>query len=161
MTRTAARAIAVQLGFCVTMNPAPVEDQLDAFFNEEHYLTLEAEDRLFFEYPGEKELEYIKSVVQGVASRREELDSFIEKYSQGWKVGRISKTALAVMRIALFEVLYMDEVPPSAAINEAIELSKGYDEAETTAFINGILGSFMRGEIEPAPQDCADSLPGD
>ena len=53
------------------------------------------------------------------------------------------------MRCAMCEILYMDDVPNAAAINEAVELAKGYEEPETVAFINGVLGSFVRGEVEP------------
>ena len=54
---------------------------------------------------------------------------------------------MAVLRCAICEVMYMDDIPNSAAINEAVELAKGYDEPETVAFINGVLGGFMRGEF--------------
>ena len=72
----------------------------------------------------------------------------IRRYARGWKVGRISKTALAVLRTALCEILYMDDIPNAAAINEAVELAKGYDEPDTVSFVNGVLGGFMRRESE-------------
>lgn len=78
---------------------------------------------------------------------RIQIDKYIEKYAHGWKVERISKTAIAVLRCAICEVMYMDDIPNSAAINEAVELAKGYDEPETVAFINGVLGGFMHGEF--------------
>jgi N utilization substance protein B len=95
---------------------------------------------------------YINSLVQGVENHKDELDAHIERLAKNWSVSRISRTAVAVLRAALFEILYMDEVPASAAINEAVELAKGYDEPEIVAFINGILGSFMR-EASPDPDD--------
>ena len=73
----------------------------------------------------------------------------IEKYARGWRLERISRVAAAIMRCAMCEILYMDDVPNAAAINEAVELAKGYEEPETVAFINGVLGSFVRGEVEP------------
>ena len=146
MTRTVAREISVQLGFSLADAPENVEEVLNGFFDKEYYATLGAENELFVEYPGKKQLAYIRKIVEGTAERRDELDAYIEKYSKGWKLSRISKTALSILRTALFEVLYMDDVPDSVAINEAVELSKGYEEAETVSFINGILGSFMRGE---------------
>ena len=76
-----------------------------------------------------------------------QIDHYINEYSNGWKLSRISKTAIAVMRCAICEVLYMDDIPNAAAINEAVELAKGYDEPETVAFVNGVLGGFMRGEL--------------
>ena len=68
----------------------------------------------------------------------------IRRYAKGWKLERISKTALAVLRCALCEILYMDDIPNAAAINEAVELAKGYDEPDTVAFVNGVLGGYMR-----------------
>ena len=90
---------------------------------------------------------YIRRVVERTADNRSEIDAYIQKYSKGWKLERISRTALAVMRCAICEILYMDEIPNAAAINEAVELAKGYDEPDTVAFVNGVLGGFMRGEL--------------
>jgi len=75
-----------------------------------------------------------------------ELDGYIDKYAVGWKFGRISRTAAAIMKTAMFEALYMPDVPDSAAINEAVELAKQYEPPETVSFINGVLGSFIRAE---------------
>ena len=77
-----------------------------------------------------------------------EIDGFIERYAKGWKVERISRTALAVLRCAICEILYMEDIPNAAAINEAVELDKNYDDPDTVAFVNGVLGGFMRGELE-------------
>ena len=60
----------------------------------------------------------------------------------------MSKTALAVLRCCLCEIMYMEDIPDSAAINEAVELAKGYDEPDTVAFVNGVLGGYMRGRSE-------------
>ena len=146
MTRTVAREISVQIGYSLADKYDNVEEVLESFFDKEYYATLGAENELFVEYPGKKQLEYIRKIVEGTVSHRDELDACIEKYSKGWKISRISKTALSILRTALFEVLYMDDVPDSVAINEAVELSKGYEDQETVSFINGILGSYMRGE---------------
>lgn len=98
---------------------------------------------------------YIRRLVQLITDNRSEIDGYIERYSKGWKIERISRTALAVMRCAICEILYMDEIPNAAAINEAVELAKGYDDPDTVAFVNGVLGGFMRGELhreEPAQE---------
>ena len=146
MTRTVAREISVQIGYSLADKYDNVEEVLESFFDKEYYATLGAENELFAEYPGKKQLEYIKKVVEGTVVHRDELDACIEKYSKGWKISRISRTALSILRTALFEVIYMDDVPDSVAINEAVELSKGYEDQDTVSFINGILGSYMRGE---------------
>ena len=149
MTRTAARELAVQLCFRLAQNPEmPASKALDDFFDEEYFATLADEEELSPEYPDELQMVYIRRLTEGVAERLYELDGFIERYSKGWKVTRISKTALAVLRAAMYEILYMEDIPNAAAINEAVELAKSYEEQETVAFINGILGSFVRGELE-------------
>ncbi|MDR0952527.1 MAG: transcription antitermination factor NusB, partial [Oscillospiraceae bacterium] len=133
MTRTAAREIAVRLVFALDCNGDAAEEFLEHFFDGEYYATLSGEDKLFSEFPDERQLEYIKTLVSGASEKKAELDCLIEKYSKGWKLTRISRVAAAILRVALYEVLYMEEVPPRAAINEAVELSKTYDEPETAA----------------------------
>ena len=152
MTRTVARQLAVQIGFSIAYKPAGAAEALDAFFDEDYFASLAGENELFAEYPGKKQQDYIRSVVTGTAEHARELDACIEKYARGWKLSRISRIALTILRTALFEVLYMDDVPDSVAINEAVELAKSYEEPETVSFINGILGSFMRGERGAAPR---------
>ena len=141
MTRTTARQLAVQLAFAAIegsdLSPAD-------FFEEEYFHALPSEDALFAEVPSDKQMRYISELVNGVCERRRELDETISRYSQGWKINRISKTALCILRCAIYEILYMPDIPDAASINEAVELAKSYDEAETVRFINGILGSFMR-----------------
>lgn len=160
MTRTAAREIAVQLMFALSSNPYDREEQLEKFFDREYFASLRGEDELFAEYPDEKQLSYIKKLVSGVSDKREELDGFIEKYARGWKLSRISRISLSVLRCSMYEILYMPDVPNAASINEAVELAKGYEEPETVSFINGILGSFIRGEVENGATD-ADSNPAE
>lgn len=148
MTRTTAREIALQLGFSVVMCEEFPENVLEEFFDAEHYASLAGESKLFAEYPDEKQLDYIRRLVKLIYDHRVQTDAYIEKYARGWKVERISKTATAIMRGAICEVLYMDDIPNAAAINEAVELAKGYEDADVVAFINGVLGGFMRGELE-------------
>jgi N utilization substance protein B len=150
MTRTTAREIAIQLGFAAASSKQEPSELIDSFFSQEHYETLQSENELYSEMPSKKELEYIRRLTLLTIENRSELDGFIERYAKGWKLDRISKTALAVMRCAICEILYMDDIPNAAAINEAVELDKGYDDPDTVAFVNGVLGGFMRGEIEQA-----------
>lgn len=146
MLRTAAREIAVHISFLTGINPLGIDELLETMFEEEYYKTLKEEDPVYSEYPNKKQLEYIKRLAHGVSEHAAELDSYIEKYAKNWNVGRISRIAVAIMRIAMFEILYMPDVPDAASINEAVELAKKYEETETVSFINGILGSFIRGE---------------
>lgn len=149
MTRTAARQLALQLSFAVN---AGSDIGPEDFFNEDYFRALPAEDEAFTEIPDETQMEYIRQLVRGIYDYRLELDDIIGRYSQGWKLSRISRTALAVLRCALYEILYMPEIPVAASINEAVELAKGYDEPETVSFINGILGSFARDRAEQAAE---------
>ena len=147
MNRKTAREIAVQLCFASINSEQSALELVNDFFAQEHYDTLLDEDELFSQIPDDRQLDYIRRLVLLVEEKRAELDGYIEKYSRGWKLGRISKTALAVLRCAICEILYVEDVPPSAAINEAVELDKGYDEPDTVAFVNGVLGGFMKGEF--------------
>lgn len=147
MTRTAAREIAIQLSFAAAASDAAPEKLLESFFSQEHYDSLASEQELFREYPDEAQMDYIRRLLSLTVEQRAQIDAYIEQYAKGWKPERISRTALAVLRCALCEILYMEDIPNSAAINEAVELDKSYDEPETVAFVNGVLGGFMRGEF--------------
>ena len=134
--------------FALTESQATPEFLLEHVFDSEYYLSLGAEDSLFTEKPREKHKEYISRIVRGVFEHAAELDGYIDRYAVGWKFERISRTAVAIMKTAMFEVLYMQDVPDKAAISEAVELAKKYEPEETVSFINGILGSFLRSEIK-------------
>lgn len=88
-----------------------------------------------------EENEYIKTVFFGVIEKAEELDAYIEKYAKGRKLSRIARVAKSIMRIAIYEMLYIDSIPASVSINEAVELIKAYDEEKTKGFVNGILNA--------------------
>ena len=144
MTRNTAREIAIQLSFAAASALRDPMELADEFFSEEHYESLAAESPLYEERPDKRQMAYIRRLTQLIAQHREELDAIITAKSHGWKLERISRTALAVLRVALCEILYMDDIPAKASINEAIELDKNYDEPETVAFVNGVLGGYMR-----------------
>lgn len=157
MKRTTARQIAVQLSFYASASGKPVEEILQQFFDEEYYATLAEENELFSEYPEKKQREYISRLLLTADDYRIQIDKLIEKYAQGWKVERISKTAMAALRCAVCEIAYMDDIPAASAINEAVELAKGFDEPETVSFINGVLGGIMRGEFSDKPETETDA----
>ena len=87
---------------------------------------------------------YIDTVVSGVASRIEDLNAIIQKFSIGWDVSRISRLTRTIMQLALFEIQYVEDVPTGVAISEAVRIAKMYDGDDTGSFVNGILGSFAR-----------------
>lgn len=90
---------------------------------------------------GIEENEYIRTLYFGILEKQNELDAYIEKYAKGRTLARISKFAKAVMRISIYEMLYIDDIPASVSINEAVELAKQYDDDKTKAFVNGILNA--------------------
>ena len=147
MVRNTAREIAVHLAYELSLTALDVEALLDERLNEESFAALAEEDEVYAEAPNEKYGAYIREIVRGVAVHAPELDDFIARYAKGWSFDRIPLVAAAVMRVAMYEVLYRKDIPNSVAINEAVEIAKKYETEETVKFINGILGSFVRGEI--------------
>ena len=156
MTRTAAREIAIQICFASLLSGTPVGEVTDALFAPDYFSTLADESELFQTKPNEKQLAYIRSLTAQTAEHLDDLNAVIEKYARDWKVERISKIAATILRCAIAEILYLEEVPVSVTINEAVELAKGYVEPETVSFINGILGSFVRAEVEPSADEPKD-----
>ena len=146
MTRSTAREIAIHLAYQLSFTELPVEEFLDQQLSDERFAELAAEDDLYADRPNTKQEAYIRRLVSGVAEHAAELDADIEKYARGWRFERISLVASAIMRVAMYEILYMQDVPDSAAVNDAVEIAKKYEPEETVAFINGILGTFIREE---------------
>ena len=147
MVRNTAREIAVHLSYELSFTEKPVEELLNQRLTAESFETLSGEDALYQEAPGPKQAEYIRRLVRGVAEHAPELDGYIAKYAKGWNFARIPLVASAVMRVAMYEILYMPDIPAAASINEAVEIAKKYETPETVKFINGILGSFLRQEV--------------
>ncbi len=92
--------------------------------------------------------DYINQVFFGVCDKCDELDGRISNAAVGWKLERISKTALSVLRLSIFEILYMDDIPDSVSINEAVELLKKYATKQEAAFVNGILSTVLKSKAD-------------
>ena len=151
MVRNTAREIAIHLSYELSFTHKTVDALLDERLTAEAFAALAEEDALYAEPPGPKQGEYIRRLGKGVDEHGAELDGYIEKYAKGWKFSRIPLVASAIMRVAMYEVLYMPDVPNAAAINEAVEIAKKYEPAEVVSFVNGILGTFVRTEFENTP----------
>ena len=147
MIRNTAREIAVHLAYELSFTDKTPEELLDERLTKDYFDSLRDEDEVYEKAPGASQAEYIRSIVTGVAAHAPELDGYIAKYARGWSFERIPLVASAIMRVAMYEVLYRSDIPNSVAINEAVEIAKKYETPETVKFINGILGSFVRGEI--------------
>lgn len=92
----------------------------------------------------EKDYEYIKNKALLVCELSDELDEKINSVSEGWPVDRIGKAELAIMRLAVYEMLYDDDIPINVAINEAVELAKSYGSDDNAAsFVNGVLAKLV------------------
>jgi len=152
MTRSNAREIAVQLVFSLSFDNVDVKELLAEQLTPERFRELAEEMPLYAQFPNEKQEKYIRDLVQGVFAHGPELDDYINRYAVGWSFARIPRMAAAIMRTAMYEVLYMPDIPNAAAINEAVEIAKGYETAEVVSFINGILGTFARTEFPETAQ---------
>lgn len=147
ITRTTAREIAVHYSFELGFSNLTAQDLLEQELTKERFAEIAEIEPIYEEFPEEKQVDYIQKLVQGVGEHGYELDEYISKYAIGWKFQRIPRIATAIMRVAMYEILYMPEIPASAAINEAVELTKKYEEPKVVSFVNGILGSFVRKEL--------------
>ena len=162
MTRSNAREIAVQLIFSLGFGNLSAQEVLDSQLTPERFAELAEENALYAQFPNEKQQQYIRDLVQGVFYHGPELDDYISRYAVGWSFARIPRMAAAIMRTAMYEVLYVPDVPNAAAINEAVEIAKRYETQEVVSFVNGILGSFVRAEFAdtpPKPEKADDSQP--
>ena len=92
---------------------------------------------------------YIKAVYFGVFEHLEEIDAMIVRHSNGWKPSRISPVSRCAIRLCIYEMLYMNDIPAAVSLNEAIELVKKYDDMKMRAFVNGLLNG-AKNEIEAA-----------
>lgn len=87
---------------------------------------------------------YTRCLALGVEEKKDELDALISANLKGWKMNRVSKVALTIMRMSVYEMLYVDNVPVSVSINEAVELAKKYATPGDGSFVNGVLGAVAK-----------------
>lgn len=148
MTRNTAREIATHLAYELSFTDLPVDAFLAHQLSDEAFEDLAPECSIYDTLPNDKQKQYICRLVSGVSEHAAELDTYIERYAKGWRFDRISLVASAIMRVAMFEMMYMPDIPHGVSINEAVEIAKNYESPETVKFMNGILGSFLREEIK-------------
>ena len=144
MTRGNARELAVHLIYGRNFTGEEPNTVTETRLEREYYEKLATENDVYAERPSRAQRAYIDAVTSGVASREEDLNDTIQKFSIGWDVKRISRLTRSVMQLAIYEILYVDDVPVGVAISEAVRLAKKYDGDDTGAFVNGILGAFAR-----------------
>ena len=128
MKRSAAR----DLAFTLVFEKAFREDSMEEIIADAIEARLIEEDA------------FALALVKSVGEHLEEVDSLISKYSEKWKINRLPKVTLTVLRLALCELRYFDEIPTAATINEAVELAKKYSTQDDASYINGVLGAYVK-----------------
>ena len=151
MTRSHAREIAVHMIFALSFGDFEAEELLAQQMNHERFEELAPDMPLYSQYPNEKQEKYIYALVRGVFGHGYELDDYIARYAKNWNFARIPRMAAAIIRTAMYEVLYMPEIPNAVAVNEAVEITKNYESPEVVSFVNGVLGTFVRTEFPETP----------
>ena len=144
MTRGNARELAVHLIYGRNFTGEDPDTIIKTRLDREYYSNLSEENDVYADRPSRVQCAYIDTVTSGVANREDDLNEIIQKFSIGWDVKRISRLTRSVMQLAIFEILYVDDVPTGVAISEAVRLAKKYDGDDTGSFVNGILGAFAR-----------------
>lgn len=152
MTRRELREHCFKMLFCADFYPAEeTKQQLEGYFEapEEDETTPEGEIQILHQVDmEEKDRAYLTEKAGKALDRLVELDARINQVAEGWKTRRMGKVELTILRLALYEILYDEEIPQKVAINEAVELAKKYESDEVVKFINGILGAFLREEVK-------------
>lgn len=149
MTRGNLRELALHLIYGWDFLGGDPDEVVKSRLEEEYYEKLAPENEIYTERPYPKQIPYLDTVVGGVSQHVQELNEIIARYAIGWDVSRISRLARCVLQLALFEILYMPDVPQGVAVSEAVRLAKKYDGDDTGSFVNGILGAYLRS----APQE--------
>ena len=127
MKRSESREHIFKMVFGLEFNTADeMPQQLELYFDQ-------------LEEAKEKDREYIQKKAQAVAEHSEEIDKLINEHTTGWKTTRMNKVDLTILRLAVYEMKWDDDVPVSVAINEAVELAKRFGGDESPSFINGVL----------------------
>ena len=127
MNRKLSREKAMELFFGMTCSKDTVEEAVETFIDN---------------YEGdikELDLTYIKKALIGIENNKEAIDEAISSNLQNWKIDRISKVNLTILRLAAYEILFDEEVPRSVAINEALEITRKYSDEKSVSFGNGVL----------------------
>lgn len=132
MNRRKSREIAMKLLFEMSINKEELNEIIHNF-KENTDTSLKDVD-----------FEYINKIIQGVQDNIETIDSKIEENLTKWKLNRLSKIDLTILRISTYEIIFVEDIPEKVAVNEGIELAKKYSAENSPAFINGVLGNMMK-----------------
>lgn len=132
MNRKKSRRIAMELCYSMEISKEEPNLVIESFLDN---------------YEGDREIldnEYIIKVLKEVHENKQNIDSKIEEFLKGWKLSRISKVNLSILRVAVCEMIYIDDIPEKVAINEALEVTKEYSDEKSVSFVNGILDNIYK-----------------
>ena len=130
MTRKEARDLAFKLLYQVEMQNETAQNIIDIYY-EENELTGKGKD-------------YVEEILFGVSEKSEIIDDIISGLSESWKLNRISKISISLIRLSIYEIMYRDDIPDNVSINEAVDLAKMYEGEESASFVNGILAAVLK-----------------
>lgn len=140
MNRIEARERAMCLLYqCEIRGITPEEALID------YHASVEEGDEFYLPLGGEAS--FLESILQGAWEHREELDTRIQDNTKGWKLSRLSRVLVAILRLAVYEIFYREDIPKLVSVNEAIELAKAYEDGDAASFAHGILSGVLK-EVE-------------
>ena len=129
MRRSKVREHIFKMLFSIGFDAADADEQIELYLEQ-------------VEEASEEERGYMRKKVKDIVAHEEEIDAMINEHTTGWKTGRMNKVDLSVLRLAVYEMKWDDEVPVKVAINEAVELAKKFSGEGAPAFVNGVLGKL-------------------
>jgi transcription antitermination protein NusB len=130
--RRQAREWVVQFLFQTEFNPGDLDEALNDFWNDEE------------KKPLERDRKYVNEVICGVLDQQVKIDRTLKRYTDNWDVDRLGALDRTVLRVAVYEMLFRDDVPPVVSINEAIEIAKAYSGQKSARFVNGVLDRIQK-----------------
>jgi len=136
--RRQAREWVVQFLFQTEFNPEELDQALDDFWNDAE------------KTPLDRDRNYVNEVIRGVIDQQLKIDRTIKRYTDNWDVDRLGVLDRTVLRVAVYEMLFRDDVPPVVSINEAIEIAKAYSGQKSARFVNGVLDRIQKELDRPA-----------
>lgn len=129
-SRRTSRELALRALYQIDVAGVSAEDALKGVSDRERY--------------SDETLAFAAELVVGATGREARIDAVIRSYARGWSLDRMAHVDRNILRLAMFELLFLPDIPPSVSVNEAVELAKRYSTAESGSFVNGILGNVIR-----------------
>jgi N utilization substance protein B len=141
--RRAARRLALDVLYEAEMRDM-LPDEAFAKRLTEEWSAIPGEGAERFEDPAPEALDYARSVVEGVQAHQADIDALVSRYADRWAIDRMPVIDLSIVRMALYELLWRDDIPVAVGINEAVELAKSFSTDDSGRFVNGLLGHIAQ-----------------